>query len=464
MGTADGAAEPCQRGGSVVIARINPTHLALVAAVVLGCLFDNWFRVSWLGIGASLFTGLALGALLVLAVIQRVPLTRLNLWVCALIGWLALVPALRDAPFLVGLDVVTLVGLSVLAADAVTGRPLHTLAPVAYLGVLASVAGSMLVRAAAPVGALAAAALRWLPARGRAAPVVRGLALSAPFLLVFTGLLGSADVVFGSYVERILRLELPVNLSALLDHGIVTLVAAWLLAGWLLHAIRPRGLRVAADSPGLALGATLPPFGETGARYATPADADESAPQASPSGTATASVGPLGFTEGVTLLGTVDLLFAAFLLVQFTYLFGGRETMQVAGLTYSEYARRGFFELLAVAAIALPLVVCLEWLTRRATHIERRTFQGVAGAMVLFTIAILGSAMVRMVLYEEACHSNSAIHSPGYRAAPAAHLTRRPPRCGPARPWAPPRACRRAGRVATVARAAGARRRPQARG
>src|SRR5262249_35903560 len=110
----------------------------------------------------------------------------------------------------------------------------------------------------------------------------------------------------------------------------------------------------------------------------------------------------VGFGETTTALAAIDGLFGGFVVIQFAYLFGGRETLDVAGLTYSGYARRGFLELLAVAALALPLVVGLDWLGRRDTPRQRRVFQALGGAMVLLTLVILGSAMLRMVLYEDA--------------------------------------------------------------
>ena len=51
--------------------------------------------------------------------------------------------------------------------------------------------------------------------------------------------------------------------------------------------------------------------------------------------------------SGVAIvLAALDLLFLVFVLVQFRYLFGGDAVVQVtAGLSYADYARRGFFEL-----------------------------------------------------------------------------------------------------------------------
>ena len=54
----------------------------------------------------------------------------------------------------------------------------------------------------------------------------------------------------------------------------------------------------------------------------------------------------LGIGEVGTVLGLLDLLFVAFVAVQIRYLFGGADrVVSTAGLTYAEYARRGFFEL-----------------------------------------------------------------------------------------------------------------------
>jgi hypothetical protein len=110
----------------------------------------------------------------------------------------------------------------------------------------------------------------------------------------------------------------------------------------------------------------------------------------------------VGFVEAATILAAIDLLFVAFVLVQFAYLFGGRDTLDLAGLTYSEYARRGFFELLAVAAVALPLVASLDALADHSTRSEQRAFRLLAATLVLCTLVVLASAVQRLLLYEDA--------------------------------------------------------------
>jgi len=59
--------------------------------------------------------------------------------------------------------------------------------------------------------------------------------------------------------------------------------------------------------------------------------------------------------------------FAAFLLLQLSYLFGNAPARIGSGVTFAEYARRGFAELTTVATLCTLLVVLLErWAARGA--------------------------------------------------------------------------------------------------
>ena len=71
--------------------------------------------------------------------------------------------------------------------------------------------------------------------------------------------------------------------------------------------------------------------------------------------------------------------------------------MTVAGLTYAEYARRGFFELVAVAVLAGMLVVALDLVVA-----VRGRAQLVASLALLgLTAIVLLSAFVRLRLYQD---------------------------------------------------------------
>src|SRR5207244_2088993 len=64
----------------------------------------------------------------------------------------------------------------------------------------------------------------------------------------------------------------------------------------------------------------------------------------------------IGNVESTIFLGSVNALFLAFIMVQLAYLFGGQANISAQGFTYAEYARKGFFELVAVAVAAFGLL------------------------------------------------------------------------------------------------------------
>ena len=86
--------------------------------------------------------------------------------------------------------------------------------------------------------------------------------------------------------------------------------------------------------------------------------------------------------------------------MQASYLFGGAEWVEVtAGLTYAEYARRGFFELVTAAALVLPLLLTWHALLRVGDVRARRLFRVLAGALVALVALMMLSAVRRMWLY-----------------------------------------------------------------
>ena len=111
----------------------------------------------------------------------------------------------------------------------------------------------------------------------------------------------------------------------------------------------------------------------------------------------------LGSVEIAVPLALVDLLFLAFVLVQLRYLFGDSSLVQqTVGLTYAEYARRGFFELVAVAALVLPLLLLSDWVLAETQGRGKRIFRALAGVQLTLLSVIMASALKRMLLYQSA--------------------------------------------------------------
>lgn len=182
------------------------------------------------------------------------------------------------------------------------------------------------------------------------AAVLRGLLLALPLLLVFGGLLASADQVFaralGSLEEGLgmVSLSLPIRLALWLS----------LFAGWLKLWL-----------------SSAPP---TAPRYRS----------------------VIGATEMRIAVGAVNLLLLGFLLIQLRYLFGGAALVASLGLNYADYARRGFFELSACIALILPLVMVSY---QTAQGLRENSLRWAGGALVLQAGGLAVSAFRRMMLY-----------------------------------------------------------------
>ncbi|MGH9196504.1 MAG: DUF4173 domain-containing protein, partial [Acidimicrobiia bacterium] len=107
--------------------------------------------------------------------------------------------------------------------------------------------------------------------------------------------------------------------------------------------------------------------------------------------------------EWTIALVSLDLLFLAFVAIQLTVLFGGNEyVLKTAGLTYSEYARQGFFQLLAAGALTLAVVAAAVRWAERDSADEARLLKLLLGVLCGLVLVVLVSALHRLGLYEQA--------------------------------------------------------------
>jgi hypothetical protein len=194
-----------------------------------------------------------------------------------------------------------------------------------------------------------------------AGAVARGVVLALPLLLVFGGLFMAADAVFADLVVDFLRIDL----ERLASHLVLVGFFGWVAAGY---------------TYGFTTGTRLPVLQPLAARRPS-----------------------LGLTEVGIALGLLAALFAVFVAVQFRYLFGGAALVEVTpGLTYAEYARRGFFELVVVVALMLPVLLAADWLLRRERPRDDAVFRTLTAVQLVLLVGVLASALQRMRLYLEA--------------------------------------------------------------
>ncbi|WP_329105960.1 DUF4173 domain-containing protein [Micromonospora sp. NBC_01699] len=108
-------------------------------------------------------------------------------------------------------------------------------------------------------------------------------------------------------------------------------------------------------------------------------------------------------TEWAVPVALLDLLFAAFVLVQLTNLFGGSAHVQdTAGLTYADHARGGFWQLLAVTVLTLMVIAAATRWAPRDTPAKRWLIRALLGILALFSLVVVASALYRMNVYTHA--------------------------------------------------------------
>jgi hypothetical protein len=323
-------------------ARVVPTRVLLVCCVV-GVVGGVSLVGHRPGLGAAI-VGLGVWAGAVPALVRRrqVPAGATAALSVALVA----VVAVRDAGWLVALCVGT---AAVLAAVAATGARATSAVLFAVPGWFAGMLRAMGAAGRSVRLAVGGRSVRLLG-------VVRSVAVTVVLLTAFGLLFASADQVFASYLPDVQVDLLPWQVVVGLLVALVSVTLAFLAAAPSAWADVPRG----PDRPA--------PFGE----WLTPVVA-------------------------------LDMLVLGFVLVQVGALVGGhRYVEQAVDLTYAEYARQGFGQLVAATALTLAVVAVAARKAPRATSRERLAVRVALGALCVATIGVVASALRRMDLYVEA--------------------------------------------------------------
>ncbi|MEU6988281.1 DUF4173 domain-containing protein [Streptomyces sp. NPDC046324] len=320
----------------------------------------------WAVLATALFSALLLGegiglnlmivaapAVLAAAFAARAAGRRLRPWTLVwAVGGLALlaVPALRDAGWPTFLAIVSALGVTALALHGGRGWPSVLLSPVGLFDSLGS--GSAWVWRGLRDRADGS--------RGRWGPVVRTAGVAVALLIVFGALFAGADAAFadllGALIPDVSLEQAPLRIlffAVGLFGAIAVARTAAAPLGWDRMVIRPGKARARLE-------------------WALP-------------------------------LIVLNLLFAAFNAVQLAVLFGGYDkVLSETRLTYSEYARQGFWQLLMATLLTLVVIgLALRW-APRADSRDRMLVRAVLGTLCLLTLVVVASALRRMDLYVDA--------------------------------------------------------------
>ncbi|GAA2448405.1 DUF4153 domain-containing protein [Streptomyces macrosporus] len=304
------------------------------------------------GLGANVLL-IAVPAAFAAYIAARAAGRRPHLWtlVWAVGGLvLLLVPALRDAGWPTFLALVTALGLGSLALHGTR----------TWRGTLLGCVGVFL-------GAVPGVAWAWRGVRARAegsrdrwGPVVRTGGIAVGLLVVFGALFAGADAAFADLLSGLVpEMSLsdgPLRLPLFVLGVVGALAAAHTAATpWRWDRIE--------NTPGR----------------------------------------PRGRVEWAIPLIALNVLFAVFNVIQLTVLFGGYDkVLGETGLSYAEYARQGFWQLLVATLLTLVVIaLALRWAPRGAAR-DRTLVRTVLGTLCALTLVVVLSALRRMDLYVDA--------------------------------------------------------------
>jgi hypothetical protein len=193
--------------------------------------------------------------------------------------------------------------------------------------------------------------------------VLKGLLLATPLLFVFVLLFASADALFSQQLDRFAGFMGELTPASPLISFLLIVVATGLLSCSVLRMPQSALVRSHDQAHQLWPGMRV----------------------------------RLGQTETAIVMGSLALLFVAFVLLQASYLFGGRELIEArSGLTVANYARLGFFELLVVAALTMGVLMALA-----SIQCHQPLFRRLGGVLIACVMIMLLSSVYRLNLYVE---------------------------------------------------------------
>jgi hypothetical protein len=319
----------------------------VVFTLTAGVAFDVAVRSGIAGVGGAVAALVAAVALLGTDRLE----TRQARIVVALVPAFGIWLVVRSSPWLLAADVAT-VGALLLAGAALGPRSVWDMTMPAALE-RAWLAVLHMLSAPAFLGRALRDRFGRRSESRSVPPWVRGAALAVPLVVLVGALLASADAIFASLLVP------DLELGSLTNHAVLVIVGAW---GW--------------------------------AGLARTASGVESTPRSGPRRSIA-----IGAVEATVVLGLLAVVLAAFSAVQLVAAAGGaRHVLETQGLTYAEYARSGFFQLLAVAAIVLVAIVAL----RAATDSSDRRFVVAAEGVGALTLVVVAVAVRRLALYDDA--------------------------------------------------------------
>ncbi len=350
------------------------TAAIITSALGAAILFSAWQGINWPIWVAAASISLILSRFVAVQAVET-PLIILVVWATVLSSGFALTDNDFIKVFIVLSDAM-LLGLATITLGARSWSELSAklLVAVPFLAPLRVTAATWFEAAGAPRSV----------SSPRARSIIKGTLLSAPLVIVLIVLLGSADPVIRWSTDRITE--------------------------WLPDWSFPPRVAFFAFLLLLTLGANSIASRQVEARF----------PQYPPLG----AKPTVGLTEQRMMLWSAAVVLWLFVVLQVSYFIHPPPAAIGTGVTFADYARRGFGELSFAATIVGAMVIILEFARPAdATDRDRTVLRRLELSLVIALELVLISAFRRVILYEDAYGFTAArVHAQAYMVVMALAL------------------------------------------
>lgn len=350
---------------------LNRKSIFIWGVLLIGWLFDLLFWQKVPGISIPIYLAILLTGGFLLARQQKLKPAPGIYWLLIPIAFFGLMSIIRLEPFTSFLNVVAALTLMALVSHSFLGGRWWQYTFKDYISGGFSLSLDAIIRPVAVFTSQPKAEVTGQPTAKnqglrKSLSILRGLLIAFPIVLVFAGMLAEADPIFDQALSKFLDIFHIENLGEYIARSVLISAIAYIALGVYLHAFyKDHDQKITAESS-----QWLKPF--------------------------------LGITEAIIVLGSVNLLFLSFVVIQFQYFFGGQSNINLAGYTYAEYARRGFGELVAVSLFSLLLFMGLSFITKKEEKPAHRAFSLLGILLFALVAVILVSSLQRLLLYEQA--------------------------------------------------------------
>jgi hypothetical protein len=335
------------------------SRIIIGVSLVLGLLFDYFFYSKVPGISFLLYILLILIGFFSISIICKKQIRNESLWLLIPLIFFSAMVFIRSSYLLTFLNIVASLLLLLVIAEVSFGNRLKNFLIRDYVEIF--FLPFRFIRPLLTTMSGLFSSVRASKGEEVSLQVVRGIFMAIPVLFVFLVLFSSADLIFQKYLSNLVSIDIS---PETVFRSILVLISTLIFIGAYSYSFKEKENQIASQ--------------KNTQKY------------------------NLGRIESSILLGSVNVLFFIFILVQLTYLFGGESNISTQGFTYAEYARRGFFELIAVAIISFLLLLTTERYVIRKETDHTPGFKILSTALVVQVILIMTSAFTRLSLYEEA--------------------------------------------------------------